>query len=215
MVVSRTPLADKSVRDLLAAFASADPTPGGGSASALASAVGVSLLMMVASLQKTRSGSDEDRAALVAAAASLGDVQQQLVQAIDADAAAYDQVVAAYKQPKGSEFEQATRTAAIQRALRGAAAVPLDVMRLSALALSQAEAVAAHGHRAAASDAGVALALLRAGFDGARLNVDANLRQLTDAAHKDEVTAEVARLSRNARASIEAAERSLGAGFKA
>jgi formiminotetrahydrofolate cyclodeaminase len=45
-------LADKSVRDLLAAFSSSDPTPGGGSASALASATGASLLMMVAGLTK-------------------------------------------------------------------------------------------------------------------------------------------------------------------
>ena len=56
-------------RDLLTAFSSADPTPGGGSASALASAVGASLLMMVAGLPKTRAGSDEDRAALASAAA--------------------------------------------------------------------------------------------------------------------------------------------------
>ena len=52
-------LVDRSVRDLIAAFASSDPTPGGGSASALASAVGASLLQMVASLPTTRSGSGD------------------------------------------------------------------------------------------------------------------------------------------------------------
>ena len=51
-------LRSNRVRDVLAAFSSSDPTPGGGSASALASAVGASLLMMVAGLQKTRAGSD-------------------------------------------------------------------------------------------------------------------------------------------------------------
>ena len=50
-------LTDKSVRDLLSAFSSSDPTPGGGSAAALASAVGASLLLMVTGLPKTRSGS--------------------------------------------------------------------------------------------------------------------------------------------------------------
>ena len=58
MLLTHTPL-----RDLLTAFSSGDPTPGGGSASALASAVGGSLLMMVSGLPKTRAGADEDRAA--------------------------------------------------------------------------------------------------------------------------------------------------------
>jgi formiminotetrahydrofolate cyclodeaminase len=46
-------LTDKSVRDLLSAFSSSDPTPGGGSGAALASAVGASLLLMVTGLPKT------------------------------------------------------------------------------------------------------------------------------------------------------------------
>jgi formiminotetrahydrofolate cyclodeaminase len=125
-------LVDQSVRDLLAAFSSRDPTPGGGSASALASAVGASLLMMVAGLPKTRTGFEDDRAALTAAAGVLADIRTRLTDAIDADTAAYDQVVAAYKLPKASADEQSTRTAAIQQALHAATDVPLSVVRLSA-----------------------------------------------------------------------------------
>jgi len=99
-------LTDKSVRDLLAAFASSDPTPGGGSASAIASAIGASLLVMVSGLPKTRTGSDEDRAALSAAASALTGVQQQLTEAVDLDTAAYDHVVAAYRMPKATPAEQ-------------------------------------------------------------------------------------------------------------
>ena len=149
-------LIDTSVRDLLTAFSSPDPTPGGGSAAALASAVGASLLTMVTGLPKTRTGSDDDRAALASAASALTGIRQRLTEAIDADTAAYDQVVAAYRLPKASTEEQAARKAAIQQALRAATDVPLDVMRLSAAALEQAKIVAAHGHRAAASDVGVA-----------------------------------------------------------
>src|SRR2546425_467049 len=156
-------LTDKSVRDLLAAFASSDPTPGGGSASAVASAMGASLLMMVSALPKTRSGSDEDRAALAATSSVLIGIQQQLIEAIDADSAAYDAVVAAYKLPKATEIEQAARTSAVQRALRAATDVPLGVMRLSVLALREARAVAQHRHRAAASGVGVAIAPARTG----------------------------------------------------
>ena len=188
-------LVDQSVRDLLAAFSSSAPTPGGGSASALASAIGASLLLMVAGLPKTRNGSEDDRSALASAAAALAGLRQQLTDAIDADTAAYDQVVAAYKLPKASADEQHARKAAIQRALRAATDVPLGVMRLSASALDQAKTIAAHGHRAAASDVGVAVALLRAGLQGAGLNIEINVGSVTDAAYADAVRAETGRLS--------------------
>jgi formiminotetrahydrofolate cyclodeaminase len=199
-------LTDNSVRDLLAAFASSDPTPGGGSASAIASAIGASLLVMVSGLPKTRSGSDEDRAALAAAAPALTGVQQRLTEAVDLDTTAYDRVVAAYKLPKATLSEQDARQAAIQHALRGATDVPLGVMRLSSLALEQAGTVAAHGRRAAASDVGVAVALLGAGLRGARLNVEINLGNLTDTAYADAARIEVAHLSERAALAIEEAE---------
>ena len=188
------PLLDKPVRDLLAAFASPDPTPGGGSASALASAVGASLLTMVAGLPKTRSNSDEDRAALTAAAAALGGIRQRLAEAIDADTSAYDGVVGAYKLPKGSDEEKSARTAAIQAALRAATEVPLGVMRLSAQALDAATTIAGHGHPGASSDVGVAVALLGAGFEGARLNVEINLSGIRDEGYTRAVAAEADRL---------------------
>ena len=187
-------LIDTPVRELLAAFASPDPTPGGGSAAALAASIGASLLLMVARLPKTRSNSPEDRAALEAAAMRLTGAQQQLADAIDADTAAYRDVVAAYKLPKATDDQKRDRAAAVQRALRGATDVPLTVMRLSAAALGDGQIVARHGHGAAASDAGVAAALLRAGLEGARLNVEINLQSNDDQAYVDAVRTEVARL---------------------
>jgi formiminotetrahydrofolate cyclodeaminase len=204
-------LVEKPLHDLLAALASADPTPGGGSASAVAGAMGAALVAMVAALPKTRHGSDEDRAALAIAAAALHRIRQQLTDAIDEDAAAYDAVLAAYRQPKATGAEQAARKAAIQRALRGAIDVPLGVMRAAAAGLAQAVAVASHGHRAAASDAGVGVALLGAALQGARLNVAINVSGLSDAAFSAAVAAEVTELTRDAARSADAANGALGA----
>src|SRR5437764_775115 len=131
-------LVDMTVHELLDGFASSAPTPGGGSAAALAGATGASLLMMVASLPKTRTGSEDERASLAAASQSLASIRRQLIDAIDADAAAYDQVVAAYRVPKGSD-EDGARKAAIQRGLREATEVPLGVMRQCANALQEAQ----------------------------------------------------------------------------
>ena len=183
-------LADLPVRQLLGRFSSSDPTPGGGSASALASATGASLLIMVAGLQKTRNGSDDDRAALGAAAAALDAIRDQLTDAIDADAAAYDDVVGAYKLPKSTPEDQAARKAKIQLALQAATDVPLGVMKESVRALEEAAAVAAHGYKSAASDVGVAIALLTAGATGAKLNVDANIDAIADPAYRTKVAAD-------------------------
>lgn len=183
-------LVDKSVTELLSAFSSSDPTPGGGSASALTSAVGASLLMMVADMPKTRTNAPEERAALEEASRALATLRAKLSEAIDTDTAAYDRVVAAYRLPKASADEQAARKQAIQAALRMATDVPLNVVRLSARALEQAAIVAQHGNRAAASDIGVAVAVLVAGCRGAHLNVETNVGGLKDAAYAEAVRAE-------------------------
>jgi methenyltetrahydrofolate cyclohydrolase len=201
-----------SVRDLLTAFSSSDPTPGGGSAAALASAIGAALLTMVAGLPKTRSGSEGDRQALTAAIRSLTGIREQLTAAVEEDTRAYDQVVEAYRLAKDTEEEKAARKAAIQRTLRGAIDVPLQVMRLSALALDEAQAVAAHGHRGASSDVGVAVGLLRCGLRSARLNVDVNLTSVHDEVYTSAVAAEVNRLSDAATESANAAEAALARG---
>ncbi len=191
-------LVDHTVSQLLEAFSSSAPTPGGGSASALASATGASLLMMVAALPKTRTGTDDERAALAAAHHTLAGIRQQLSEAIDADTAAYDAVVAAYTLPKSTPEEQQSRKAAIQTGLRRATDVPLVVMRLSAAGLREANVVQAYGHSGAASDAGVAVALLRAGLEGARLNVETNLSGLADAGYVGAVREEVTALRNGA-----------------
>jgi formiminotetrahydrofolate cyclodeaminase len=173
-------LVEKSLLEVLAAFASSDPTPGGGSAAALSAATGLSLLRMVAALPKTRTGSEGEKQALADAMTSLTKSAKEATDAIDRDASAYEAVVAAYQLPKTSDELKHARRAAIQRALRGATEVPLGVMQLSAKGLDSALVVASNGYRAAASDVGVALALLRAAIEGAALNVDANLGGITD-----------------------------------
>src|SRR5581483_7346117 len=160
-------------------------------------------------LPRTRAGTDEDRKELDAARTRLVGIQAQLADAIDADTAAYDAVVAAYRLPKTGDAEQAARKAAIQGALRKATDVPLSVARLSVDGLDEARRVAAHGHQAAASDVGVAVALLAAGLHGARLNVEINVGSIADAGYREQVAAEIERLARSAAALAGEAQASL------
>lgn len=187
-------LADRPLTELLGAFSDPSPTPGGGSAAALAAATGLSLLAMVSQMGRTRSGTDDARRVLDESTTALLPLRDHVVTLVDDDAGAYDVVVEAYRLPKTSDDEKAMRRAAVQSALRGAAEVPLDVMRACQAGLTVAVDVARHGNPSARSDVGVALALLIAALKGAALNVMVNLEAIDEVGWVDGVKSEVERL---------------------
>ena len=191
-------LTASSVSDLLAAFRSAEPTPGGGSAAALAGAAGASLLAMVAGLPKPKAASAAELERLKDAGIRCTALAARLEALIDEDSDAYGLVLNAFRLPKATDQEQAARTAAIQRALTAATESPLQVMRHCAEALATAPAVLALGNPNASTDAQVGVALLRAARLGAQANVEINLGSLKDAGYVSRVRAETARLAAGA-----------------
>lgn len=191
-------LADQRFVDLLAAFRSPDPTPGGGSASALSGAVGASLLAMVAALPKPRAQNADDERRLAAAGGRCASISERLVALMDRDSEAYDGVVAAFRLPKGSDQDKQARSERIQEALRQATEAPLDVMRACLEAIQVAADVAALGNANASSDVEVGLELLMAGLRGARLNVAINLGSIKDQAYLETTTARAKQLEAEA-----------------
>jgi len=173
-------LINKPTSELLDAFSSTDPTPGGGSASALAGALGASLLAMVAAMPKTRNGTDEERQALEAVHADLLALQGSLKELVDMDASAYGLVVAAYRQPKETDEQKLARQETIQQAMRIATQVPLETMRACANLIRLARTVSAYGNPSASSDVKVGVHLALAGFRGAAENVQINAAALKD-----------------------------------
>jgi formiminotetrahydrofolate cyclodeaminase len=197
-------VAETSLRSFLAALASSDNPHGTVSTAAFASAMGASLLLKAAALPKTRSDSAEDRRVLVESAAALRDVQEQLIETIETETAI--RVFAASRMPEGSQTQRKERAAALQVALRAAADVPLEIMRLCVAALTHAERVAAHGCQAASPNVHLAVALLRLGFDGARVNLESKLISLTDASYTTSVIDEIPKLSEEATTKARTAE---------
>lgn len=189
-------LVNRTVSDLLAAFRSSAPTPGGGSAAALAGALGASLLAMVAGLPKSRAATEEDAQRLKAAGERCTALARELETLVDRDSEAYDLVMNAYKKPKATDEERGARSAAIQAAMRDAIAAPLGVMRACAAATEQGVVVVALGNPSASSDARVGLELLGAALRGAKLNVEVNLDSVKDADYVDHVRADVTEFER-------------------
>ena len=193
-----------SIRELYAAIASAETADGAVAAAAVAAGMGVSLLLMVAALPKTRSGTVDDRTALMGVMSTLLRVQKQFAQILDAGT--IHTIVAARKISPANDTQRAQREAAMQVALRTAADVPLEVMRLSALGLKQAHTVASRGCRAASTDIELAVALLRIGLVGARSTLEQKLSSLTDETYTQTVIDQIASLSDEGTKAADAAE---------
>jgi formiminotetrahydrofolate cyclodeaminase len=186
--------AEMTLASFFEALASPDPTPGGGTASAMAGAMGVSLLVMVTGLAKSNTNSDNEKAALAGAKQALQPLVPTFAALADADAAAFDRVMGAYRLPKATDDEKAARSAAIQQALQGATTVPLQTLRACAGAMAHAEAVAAGGNRSALSDVGVAIGMLEAAAAGAEANVRINLGSVRDSQFVSAAADETTRL---------------------
>jgi formiminotetrahydrofolate cyclodeaminase len=190
-------LIDKSVSQFLDELASSSPAPGGGSVAALAGAVGAALTSMVCNLtigKKKYADVQDEMNALVEQTELL---RKEMTQLIDQDTEAFNAVMAAFGLPKGSESEQAARSAAIQEATKAATLVPLNVMRSCEKALFHARTVAQKGNKNSASDAGVSALMLQAGCAGAALNVRINLNGLKDADFVRQVAQQSADIMRN------------------
>jgi len=183
-------LGSLTLRRFVDVLSTDSPTPGGGSVAALGGALGAALAAMVGNLTVGKKGYESVDAEMRRVAATGQALKDELLAAVDRDAAAYDAVMAAARLPKKTPEEAAARTAAVERATRGATAVPLEVLRAAARVAELAEQVAARGFKPSLSDAGVAAAAARTAATGAYLNVRINLGGLEDRGWADQVAAE-------------------------
>jgi glutamate formiminotransferase / formiminotetrahydrofolate cyclodeaminase len=203
----------ESVSGFVASVASSSPTPGGGSVVAHVGALAAALGQMVAGLtvgRKKYATVESEMREIGIRAAALG---ARLTQLVEADARAYGAVSNAYKMPKEPADAAAARQKSIERALIGAAEVPLETARLCGEVTEIAAVVAARGNTNAVSDAGVAALLADAACRGAAYNVRINVAALPDRSVGASLAAEALRIatetSKRAASVVELVEREI------
>ena len=173
-------LIDKPLNAFLDELASSAPAQGGGSAAALAGAVGAALVSMVANLtlgKKDYVNVQDDIQRLLKESEALRCKCQEL---LDADVAAYSEVSQVSKMPRDTDEQKATRSAAMQAALKNATAVPMELAQVCVDVLRLCPEATAKGNVRAVSDVGVAALMAEAGLRAAALNVLINLGSIKD-----------------------------------
>ncbi len=185
-------LLDRSVREFLDALASPAPAPGGGAAAALAGALGAALVAMTANLtlrhERFRSIEPQAKAVQVEADGLRG----QLEAYVELDAAAFGDVSSAYRLPRSTDAERASRLQAIQQALTGAAEVPLGTARVCRRVLDVCQTAAPLLNPAVISDVMVGGTLAYGALESAAINVEVNLAGMTDEATRTRLASELA-----------------------
>lgn len=156
------------------------PAPGGGSASALAGATGAALFCMVANFTAGNEKYGDVQEEIIGILKKLETIRKRLAELVDEDVLLYSEVSKAYKFAKNTEEEKKARSEAIQEAVKNALQVPIEILINCAKAMSVAERLLEIGNKNLASDIGVGVRLLEAGFDGAVINVDINIALIKD-----------------------------------
>ena len=187
-------LADHKITEYLDKAAAGTAVPGGGSVAALNAALAAGLTEMVANLTIGKKGYEavEDEMKTLAEKASR--LRIKLTAAIDRDADAYSEVMAAYKLPKATDEETAVRIQKIQDAIKHAALVPLEVARDALAVIELAGQAIRKGNKNAASDGAVAAMNARTGALAAIYNVKINLSSIRDDSFADKMAQEVKEL---------------------
>ena len=167
-------------RPFLDAVAQPEATPGGGSVAAFAGALAASLGQMAAGISRRKKSQAAYSDALTRAVSELQEATDFLATAVDRDATSFDTVMASYKLPQGTDEERQRRDDAIQKALKGAATVPLEVAKQAAVVFEMLGVLESISSPATVPDVRVGRIMAAAAVRGALTNVAVNLESITD-----------------------------------
>jgi glutamate formiminotransferase/formiminotetrahydrofolate cyclodeaminase len=171
------------VEPFIEQLAAPTAAPGGGCASAAAGAMAAALGSMVAGMSRGKKAYVQYESQLSDAIARLAEIREELKASINADAASFNEVMAAFKKVR----EHPEAQSEVEAALKKATSVPLAVAERSSEVGKVLEGLRPITNPKMASDLAVGISLARAAVDGALANVEINLGDLKDAAFVAEV----------------------------
>jgi methenyltetrahydrofolate cyclohydrolase len=182
LMTADPPASSQPLGDWLSTLGSADPAPGGGAAAAITASLAAALVEMVCNVSAGKADLAEHEQHLAQVRDAARGFRLGSLELADHDAAAFTALLAAYRQPKTSPDEKSARREAVQAATLRAATVPLEIAGNGAGVARLAAQLPGRSARSVLSDVGVAATCAAAAIDAAAVNVEINLRALTDSA---------------------------------
>ncbi len=183
-------LTNKSVNEFTELLAAKESVPGGGGASALVTSIGIALGTMVGQFtvgKKKYADVEEDIIQLMDQAEVL---RKSLLNCIEEDAKAFEPLSKAYGIPK----DDPSRDEIMEKCLKDAAGVPLDILELACKAVDLQREFADKGSVIMISDAATGVAMLQGAIKGAAVNVKINTKSMKNRDYADELDSKVEKL---------------------
>lgn len=163
-----------SLTDFADETASESPAPGGGSIAAYIGSLGAALATMVANLSSHKKGWDDRWEEFSNWAEKGQQYKNELLQLVDADTKAFNDIMSAMSLPKSNDDEKKVRKQAVQAATKQAIEIPFKVMQTAYESMEVIKTMAETGNPNSVSDAGVGALCARSAVMGAFLNVKIN-----------------------------------------
>ncbi|MFH1458871.1 MAG: cyclodeaminase/cyclohydrolase family protein [Candidatus Omnitrophota bacterium] len=153
-------------------LASGNSAPGGGSAAAVVASLGIALSSMVA-----RFSLNQKLNKLIKVLLKKNEIlRRKLVLLIDRDIIVYLKLEDSRKIPKSAK----QRKILIEKNLKQAVLVPLEVCRLINSAMQLCQEITMVGNKNLITDSGCAVLFLASAFSASRLNIKINLKYMKD-----------------------------------
>jgi formiminotetrahydrofolate cyclodeaminase len=171
-----------SVQEFIAELSSGNPTPGGGSVAALCGALAAALSTMVANLTVDREKYGQTRKSMEEVRMTAATLSTRFLALMQEDSDTYQKVMAAFELPRETEAQITSRQAAIEEAMKKAAAVPLETLRASEELIRAARDAVRGGNPNAITDAAAAVQLANTTAVVASYNVQINISRIKDGA---------------------------------
>lgn len=187
-------ISEKTCVEFVDVLASKAPVPGGGGAAALVGAIGMALGSMVCNLTIGKKKYAEYEESVKEILVQASELEKDLLAMIDKDAEGFYPLSQAYGLPTSTEEEKKIKEETMQKALKVACEVPINIVRACYKAIKLHEELVDKGSRLAISDVGVGVQCLRAAILGAELNVVINVNSIKDQDYVNKVNTEMKEL---------------------
>ena len=183
-------IAQKSCVDFIEVLASKAAVPGGGGAAALAGAIGMALGSMVCNLTTGKKKYAQYEEAIQEILEKAAKLEEELLSMIDKDAEGFFPLSKAYGLPTTTEEEKQYKAETIEKCLKVACEVPMNIVRLCYDSIKLHEELVDKGSKLAISDVGCGVQCLRAAILSGQLNVIINVNSMKDREYAEKIEKE-------------------------